>query len=215
VRLSIRRRQRMKPASWRLWQLAMDGARSDETDTEAVAQLSSLLAEASKLDIDAALARLGREGRPISYVQDRALRLLQAASNGDQVLPMPAEYAKQFSRERELGHLPMGQAYEDLSRLVPGLTDLENRVKSWEKPDLNSAPGQLFYIARQKDIRNETAKLLGPTRGGSDAVLRSNTALSIAQRYLYSLLGNTELGDASTSLFSAPTVIRSKFGGTQ
>jgi hypothetical protein len=215
VRLSIRRRQRMNGERWRLWQLAMEGARSNETDMEAVARLSSLLAAASKPDIDATLARLGREDTPISYLRDRALRLLQAASSGDQVLPMPAEYAQQFTRERELGHLPMGQAYEELSRLVPGLTDLERRVKSWEKPDLNSAPGQLFRIARQKDIRNEAARLLGPATGGSDPVLRSNTAASIAQRYLYALLGSTELGDATTSLFSAPTVMRSKFGGTQ
>ncbi len=215
MRLSIGRRQRMSPESWRLWQLAMDGARSGETDAEAVARLSSSLAGVAKPDIDAALARLGREDRPISYLRDRALRLLQAALNGDQVLPMPAEYAQQFTRERELGYLPMGQAYEELSRLVPGLTDLERRVKSWEKPNSNSAPGQLFYIARQKDIRNETARLVGPAVGGSDPVLRSNTAANIAQRYLYSLLGDTELGDASTSLFSAPNVIQSKFGGTQ
>jgi hypothetical protein len=215
VRLSIRRRQRMNPESWRLWQLTMDGAGSSETDMEVVARLSSSLAGASRLDIDAALARLGRKDRPISYRWDRALRLLQAAASGDQVLPMPTEYAQQFARERELGHLPMEQAYAELSRLVPGLTDLESRVKSWEKPDSNSAPGQLLYIARQKDIRSETARLVGPAVGGPDPVLRSNMAAGIAQRYLYSLLGNTELGDAMTPFFSAPTVMRSEFGGTQ
>lgn len=205
----------MNPASWRLWELAMDSARSSDTDTESVARLSSLVAGASKLDIDAALARLGREDRLISYLRDRALRLLQGASTGDPVLPMPAAYAQQFMRERELGHMPMGQAYAELARSVPELTDLESRVESWEKPDLNSSAGQLVYIAYQKDIRSETARLVGPAVGGPDAVLRSNTALSIVQRYLYSLLGNTELGDGTTSLFSAPTVMRRKIGGTQ
>jgi hypothetical protein len=122
-----------------------------------------------------------------SYVADRASRLLSAAAAGGSVAPMPRESADLFARERELGHMPLRDAFAHLAALDRALGELEHEVVSGRlKPD----PEKGFMT---------TEIPLGRTFAYTDPLLRSDLSLSIAVTYLEALAGG---GDLDTPFFS-------------
>jgi hypothetical protein len=201
-------RRRMTAESWRIFRLTMDAARSSESDPRAAEALALTLSEASAGELNTVMARLKR-GSP-SYLRNRAQRLLESVITGKQVALAPDEFAELFSREEQLGRLPMLEAYDRLSVLEPGLKTLEDTVRSWTPSSHeHDAANQLAHIRQQSEVRREAATLTGAQARLDDPILRSNIALSIAQRYLYALLGDTQLGDPDTPYFAAPAVLRS------
>jgi hypothetical protein len=213
VRLTaMLRGRRMTPESWRVFQLALDAARRDESDDLAAEALAARLEDVPERDIQLARARLegGGDRKRASYLRERACRLFEAAVTHQKVKPLPSGVAELFEYEKHLGRMSMRDAYRELSLLEPGLAALEETVGRWTSPDRGStAADELAHHHFQREIRREAARLVGAGAQSDDARLQSNMALGIAQRYLYSLLGDVRLGGPETAYFSAPNILRS------
>jgi hypothetical protein len=59
-----------------------------------------------------------------NYAYDRAARILKAVLDGGPVAPVDEACADLFKWERVLDHMPLAEAYAELSALEPRLTDL-------------------------------------------------------------------------------------------
>jgi hypothetical protein len=130
-------------------------------------------------------------GLRYDYVQDRAFRLLSAVAAAGPVEPMPPESAELFERERELGQLPLGEAFARLKALYPTLAEIEQDVVSGSLA-VNSERGISVF-----DVP------LGRAVGHADPLLRSDLALNVAIAYLDSLAGVPGSMALEAPLFSA------------
>jgi hypothetical protein len=160
---------------------------------------SSLGDEEARKELEAAVAEHPRgvegnvllRGRRDDYVEDRAFRLLSAVVDGGPVEPVPLQSADLFERERELGQLPLRDAFARLKELYPKLTEIEDDVVSGRlvpRPDRGFSP---FDIP------------LGRTFGHADPLLRSDLALNVAVAYLESVAGVQGSVALDAPLFSA------------
>jgi hypothetical protein len=165
------------------------------------ARESRLSDEHAKLELQAAIAAypngvastlsLLGQGRD-SYAKDRAFRLLSAATTGGPVKPMPPESADLFTRERELGHLPLRDAFARLKSLEPALAELEREIAAGR---LTPARGHGFSMVEIP---------LGRTVAHDEPLLRSDLALNIAAHYLNTLRASDAPTDLETPYFEAP-----------
>src|ERR1700733_6568309 len=203
-------RRSMSGEGWRVFGLAIDAGCNESIDHVARETLAQDIKDMPESAVLAALARLERSQGQISYVRDRATRLLQAAWSGEPVTAMPSEHAELFQREERLGRMPMGEAYRDLSELEPRLKSLQSMVTSWDASGGQQRPAGALEIVKSKgEIRRRAGGLIGPRSHQDDPVLKSNMALNIVYRCLYALQGDTVLGDLQTSYFSAPNTLSS------
>jgi hypothetical protein len=209
--LSKMGRRSMSGDAWCAVGLAIDAARSGSSDDVAKETLARDIASTPQTAVAAALARLERSQGHVSYLRDRAKRLLQAAWSGEPVEMMPSENLEVFQREMRLGGMPMGDAYMELSKTEPGLLALQKMVA--DRSALGSrqgAAGESVSINSKREIRRRAGELVGPRSKQHDPLMRSNMALSIAHRYLYALGGDATFGDSQTPYFSAPNTVRSE-----
>jgi hypothetical protein len=132
--------------------------------------------------------------------------MLDAAISNSAVRPPNPDLAVPFAREAALGRAPMGEAYGQLAELVPDLINLETQVRLAADRRRDEIPPGTRELA---DIRKQAARLLGPQSRHGAELVRSNMALSIAQRYLYATAGYDKLGNADTPYFAAPNTLRS------
>jgi hypothetical protein len=121
------------------------------------------------------------------YVGDRAYRILLAAATDTPVKPIDPAMEDRFAAERELGSLPLGDAFERLARLEPGLRELAEDA-SLSDPDLTKHRVELVGIgARSKD-----------------PLLSSDLAASIVMQYVRARGGRSGEVDLSKSFFESP-----------
>jgi hypothetical protein len=144
------------------------------TDEEAAERIGGVV-RASPPAARATLAYLRRMRDDFGgYETDRAYRLLIAAMNGAPPEPVSPANARLFERERSLGWMPLGAAFDQLVSEVPELAQVARWIQS--RPPVNE------WVTRVED-------LVGPASSQSDPFLRSSVASTVVHRYL-SVLGD-------------------------
>jgi hypothetical protein len=127
---------RLRPELWRV-------VYSHLTDEEAVERVRELV----RSDPDAARVTLRYVRRTMEfsrgYDTDRAYRIIVAAMSGRS--PEPVQDAERFEHERELGWMPLEQAFETLLAGVPELAELRARAE-----ELAASP-ESFGITKAAD----------------------------------------------------------------
>ena len=102
------------------------------------------------------------------YETDRAYRLLVAAMSNAPPEPVRPEDAELFRHERELGSMPLSQAFGQLRALAPGLEEIRRQPSNWQP--LRSHLGSARRRHRQHDDPGWCPPL---TRGARGPSLRS------------------------------------------
>jgi hypothetical protein len=183
-----------------VYRAATRAAESSLDDEEARKELEAAVAEHPKGVEGNVLLRDRRD----DYVHDRAFRLLSAVGAGRPVEPMPPESVELFERERELGSLPLREAFGRLKELYPYLAGIEKDVIS----------GRLVVPPGTGSSGFEVP--LGRTIDHADPLLRSDLALNVAIAYLDAVAGAPGAIDLDAPFFSAPRrkgVFTGSFGG--
>ena len=129
-----------------------------------------------------------------SYETDRAYRILVAAMNGAAPEPVQAADAELFERERELGWLPLSEAFERLREAVPQLDAVRAQAEQ-----LAASP-ESFGIRQDTDgnslvipagVRPTGKGLVGRDCGHHDPLIRSSVASSVVANYVTAVLTHT------------------------
>jgi hypothetical protein len=142
-------RLRGRDPSSRIQDAARRHAMRDASDSDACAGVRADITDVPHAQLLREIAAWHPRG---DYVNDRAYRLLVGVRDGGVVPPMEPERQANFSREQELGRLPLPEAYSRLAATTPALTDMERRARGGERP----TPSELQHLL------NETG--LDPTR---------------------------------------------------
>lgn len=164
------------------------------TDDEAAVRIGELV----RRDGPAAEATLRyvRRARDFSrsYDTDRAYRILVGAMKGTDPEPVQAEDAELFDRERELGWMPLSQAFERLCSAVPQLEEIRTRAV-----ELAASPGS-FGIRRESErdglvvpsgVLPTAHRLVGRDSDHLDPLIRSSIAASVVANYVRAALTHT------------------------
>ena len=154
------------------------------SDEEAREQLRGRIVGSEQAVLDAIeWLRLRRD----EYVGDRAYRLLLAAATDTPVRPIDPAMADQFAAERELGSLPLAEAFERLAEIEPGLRDLA----------IDASP-------RDREFRKQRHELVGISARSGDPLLSSDLAASIVMLYVRARGGKDADLDVNKSYFESP-----------
>jgi hypothetical protein len=155
-------------------------ARSDRGDEDAAAQLREAI-ETNRASAERSAERMA-EHRD-TYVSDRAYRLL-AAMAGSQVPPIRPDLKERFARERELGLMPIDDAFARLVEIVPALGELAHDVER------NPAMPMTVYMKRAKSLIDV-----------NEERLRSHIATGLFVVYFRIVGGDASRGDVGASYF--------------
>lgn len=171
---------------------------ADVSDSDAREALEIEIKDYSKRAYHRALKRLALVNGEYRY--DRAHRLLEAALLKRVVRPVSGQWVDLFEQERQLGHMPLGEAYTYLLRLEPGLGRLRESLTSQTSPASEA----------WRSVRRQLSVSIGPNSDHDAPIVRSQLALSVMAQYFDVLSGRVNGCDLSTSYFGAPvkTVIR-------
>jgi len=162
-------------------------------DTDAAARIGGLVR--SNPEAAAATLRYVRKTMTSSrsYETDRACRILEAAIKGTPPEPIRAEDLHLFERQRELGWMPLSQAFEQLCAAVPELAEVGARAEM-----LAASPTE-FGIVHDLDenvivvpagVLPTTHGLVGPKSSHPDPLIRSSLAATVAIRYVIAVLSH-------------------------
>jgi hypothetical protein len=171
--------------------LVLRGAESGRSDEEL---LENVAADAVRRPDDArrALALLATQRD--RFEMDRAYRILSAAIHGNSVEPVPQDRRELFARERDLGRMPIAQAFAMLADRRPRLSAAASVAAS-------SSEIESVLRARRQAVR--AGQLLAGLPGEDDALLETDLARSIVEQYLAILDGSVS-ADPSTPYFDLP-----------
>lgn len=173
---------------------ATDLARSPVSDAEALQELAPLVArhpEATERALE-----LGR--RSISPDGDRAYRLIRAVVEGGPVRPVDPAKAPMIREFERWAELPVGDAFRQLTDLVPDLAGVGAEAEEWQRMHPNAEAEQHFRI--QMRLGRTVGRLFENARDSEELVIRCDLARIIALEYLEVALGDRRRGDASTSV---------------
>lgn len=131
-----------------------------------------------------------------TYETDRAYRILVAAMQGASPEPIRPEDAELFERERNLGWMPLGEAFDHLSAAVPELEEVRSHAEKL------AADPESFGITRDEDeivfpagVRSsgtvDTRWLVGPESHHPDPLVRSPVARTVVANYDTAVLTHT------------------------
>lgn len=135
------------------------------------------------------------------FDRDRAYRLLEASISDSSVQPIAPSLTELFLREEELGHKPIGEAFQCIKDLVPELDELESAVEREYRDRVDMEKS----LADSQNVNHRLATMVGPAAPERlDRLARSQLALTISTQYLAILGGDSRYGDIETSFFSAP-----------
>jgi hypothetical protein len=124
-----------------------------------------------------------------NYAYDRAARILRAVLEDTPVAPLSGAHAELFEWEREIAHLPPGDAYAELCALEPRLHDLLARTPEWRRKAEHSRLSTIHRIRAVNRISRAVDRVLGPESGAEDPRLRSAVASGVAFNHLIGLVG--------------------------
>jgi hypothetical protein len=178
--------------------VVMRATYSDESDDEAVETVRPAVEanrKAAKAMLDhVADILLSQRG----YVEDRTYRLLTAALEGTSPADISGEQREPFMRERDLGRMPLTDAFGLLAELAPGLRAVERTVKD----GAHAGAGDVSTRAMPPMPIQEIDSLVGPTARSPDPLARSEVAVSIVVAYLRAIGGGRGHPDLHASLFA-------------
>ena len=168
-------------------------AQSTMSDTEAAESLCPVV-NAAPDDAPVTLGHM-QAARDLhgGYMEDRTVRILEAAINGQPVAPIRPEDAELFERQRQLGWMPLRQACDELVHAVPQLqvvrTRAERLAPAREILDVSGdtvvVPGRLV-----NEAVGEADKLVGPDSTSADPLIRASLARMIVHRYITAVLAS-------------------------
>ena len=164
------------------------------TDAEAAVRIGEVVR--SDLRGAEATLRYVRRVQDLSrgYATDRACRILVGAIVGTAPEPIRPEDVDLFERERELGWMPLGQAFERLRLAVPQLESIRTRAEQ-----LGISP-EAFGIRHdtERDDRVIPAgvlatadRLVGPDSAHLDPLIRSSVAAAVVANYVTAVIIRT------------------------
>jgi hypothetical protein len=164
-------------------QAAMSGA-----EDEAACQVLRAGLPKDREPVGKALARLA--DLRVNYLEDRAFRLLQAASTDSPVQPIDAQHRELYLEEARLGRMPLAEAFAYLAALEPRLTQRVGPV------------GRLTV---------GLGELVGPRASSPHPLLRTDLAIEIVTEYLKARREGAAITEDLTPFFERP---RRAFTGT-
>ena len=121
------------------------------------------------------------------YIGDRAYRLLLAAATDTPVRPIDPAMADQFAAERELGSMPLDEAFERLAEMEPGLRELPREASP-----------------RDREFMKQRSELVGIGARSGDPLMSSDLAASIVMLYTRARSRKDPDLDLTTSYFESP-----------
>lgn len=176
---------------------ALDGALSPDSDESIRVRLRGIARENASCLRDA-LVMLGVAPSADDYHTNRARRLLEAALEDRPVEPPPPDRVLIFEREKRLDELPLDDAYAELCKLEPRLSDLmawaARHDQPRPRPGLRAGAKDLRRLAR---LQNAVGELVGPAVASAEPLLRSPIAARVATTYVLSLDGFPTSGAAA------------------
>lgn len=164
------------------------------TDAEAAVRIGEIVR--SNPRAATTTLRYAREAIQFSrgYDTDRAYRVLEAAMKGTLPAPVRVGDVQLFERERELGWLPLAEAFERLRVAVPELAQVAARAE-----ELAASPDDFGIVHDAKDkvivvpsgLLPTAYGLVGPESHHADPLIRSSLAATVAARYVAAVLGQS------------------------
>jgi hypothetical protein len=129
-------------------------------------------------------------GRGAGYLADRAERTLAAAIQGGPPAAVGRRLATGFARERELGWMPLAVAFEALSGVVAGLSELAQELvaSAGEEQRLlgrRARRGSFF----PENVWIRVPRLAGPASRETDPLARSRLAEQVSTAFLEAVAG--------------------------
>jgi hypothetical protein len=178
------------------------------TDEEAVRRIGDLV----RGDQTGAKATLryvsGIRDHSYAYDTDRACRLLVAAMAGAAPQPMRSQDAGLFDRERELGLIPLDQAFDQLMSAVPELEAVRKRAERLAgSPEAfvverNAAHERIVVSGKlHSEASGDVNRLVGPKSGHHDALVRSSLARQVVSAYVTAILAGPDAALANRALW--------------
>jgi hypothetical protein len=167
---------------------------SDATDEQVVRDLRPVV------DQDRRAAReMGdyAAGKRSGYLGDRVFRVLNAALADTKPEPIPEERAEAFARERDLGDRTLKDAYGQLERLVPELTEIAAAMAAEGAP--THPDGQVAAMPPMPIKRIKA--LVGPKSSNAHPLVRSDLALSVVVAYMRAVGGGRNHLDLTAPFF--------------
>lgn len=143
------------------------------------------------------------KGHRSDYLFDRAFRLLSAIAAGEPVRPIDPANAELFTQERELGQMPLADAFARLAELEPRLLTLDQEPPPFPNPDTADRKERKRAARARVDALDKLDDLLGADAEKGLPILQSDISASIARQYL-SVRAGTMPGNLTDSYFTAP-----------
>lgn len=137
------------------------------------------------------------------YLSDREFRLLAAIADGGPVRPIDPALADLFEQERELGQMPLADAYAHLAELKPRLLTLENEPVPPRPPDNADSDARKRAWKARGAYEDRLEHLVGIAANKNVPILRSDIAAGIVMQYLDVKAGLMP-GKLTDSYFNAP-----------
>jgi hypothetical protein len=204
-----RPRRRIRPETWAALDASLKVARLDVDDECAKVQLEAQVRNLTPGTVGDAATLLDERGARDSYVGDRARRVLEAVALSRRVARIDERHIQLFSRQRELGRLPLVEGFNRLALLEPKLMLVRDSFVANQDPAHEKRSLCPRHVGRTRAIQKAIRTLVGPAAAGDDELLRSDLAIEVVQRYLYASLGDTSWGTLETPCFSTPTSVSS------
>jgi hypothetical protein len=147
----VERQQRAVP----YWMAARDLAYSSMPDEQVQAELRSRLGTD---DIALADAIEFSAHRRSDFISDRGFRLLSAVAEDAPVRPIDPALVDLFNQEEEIGRLPLGEAFQRLAQLEPGLKGVAAQAES---EAIGERGGHLYDPKTDRVSGRNTGQLVG------------------------------------------------------
>lgn len=158
----------------RIVEEARASARSSDSDESAADMLRAKVSGHTEEAITAAIEHLRILKK--EFVEDRAYRLLSAVREGRAVSPVDSESRALLDDQEQLGRMSLIGGFKRLIELEPAL----EQVSRDDAAASATATSATKITRRQSDLR----PLVGPEARGSDPLLKSELAYSVALEYL-------------------------------
>jgi hypothetical protein len=167
------------------------------TDQEAVEQMRPIVQDHRRAAEATLSHQAGIQHRTNGYIPDRAYRIMVAAVRNTWPVAVSPENAALFEREKDLGWLPLEEAFSQLATVVPELRTMAERAAALPPP--TDSDGSLTQAYRQ--MRKDAAKLVGPGSTSQDALVRSSLAQVVVRQYLDAIVRASNARDPQRSLW--------------
>lgn len=195
-----------------IWLPLVRAAQSPASDSDAVETVRPVVRGArrdAKITLSRVRAASAWDG---GYLADRMVRLLEAAIAERPVAAISPGRAELFERERRLGWMPLGDAFDELAAAVPQLQEVRARAEhlaSSPEAVVAQEDGRVIVSGRLiTEAVGDAQHLVGPDSGHPDPLIRSRLAQQIVFRYADAVLAAPVVDSTRYSIWdhNAPKV---------